>query len=85
MYLCTLQSESASLKGQVKRLSEDNVTLKQALDGATAVIQRHKNDCEHSQVGCKIANWLMSEHHMDTNLLEVFHGFPKAPACRLCE
>ena len=54
MSLCILQSEAASLKEQVKCLSEDNITLKQALDGATAAIQRHENDYEHSQVRCQI-------------------------------
>lgn len=52
MYLCILQSEAASLKEQVKHLSEDNNTQKQVLDRAETAIQRHKNDYEDSQVSC---------------------------------
>ena len=62
MYLCTLQSEAATLKEQVECLSKDNNTLKQELDGAETAIQRHKNDYEDSQVSCDIAKWLMLEY-----------------------
>ena len=79
MSLCILQSEAASLKEQVKCLSEDNITLKQALDGATAAIQRHENDYEHSQVRCQIAKWLMSDYCVETHLLEDFHDFSHSP------
>ena len=74
MSLCILQSEAASLKEQVKCVSEDNITLKQALDGATAAIQRNENDYEHSQVRCQIAKWLMSEY-----CIEDFHDFSHSP------
>ena len=57
MHLCILQSEAATLKEQVERLSEDNNTLKQTLDGAEAAIQRHETDYEHSQVSWQIAKW----------------------------
>ena len=52
-----LQSETKSLKEQVKRLSEDNNALKQTLDAAEAAVQKNKNDYEDSQVRCKIAKY----------------------------
>ena len=50
-----LQSESESLKEQVKLLSEDNNELKQTLNATEAAVQKNKNDYEDSQVRCKIA------------------------------
>lgn len=70
MYLFILQSEAATLKEQVKCLSEDNVTLKQALERAEAATEKHKNDYKDSQVSWQIAKWLMSEYRMCRNVHE---------------
>ena len=58
--LPVLQSESETLKEQVKLLSEDNNALKQALNAAEAAVQKHKNKYEDGQVRYKIAEYIRS-------------------------
>ena len=52
-----MQSEVTILNEQVKYLMKDNQTLKQALDGAEAAVQKHKIDYTDSQVRRYILNW----------------------------
>ena len=58
--LLVLQSESESLREQVKLLSEDNNALREALNAAEAAVQKHKNEYEDGQVRYKIAEYICS-------------------------